>query len=117
MIDIARQGIYLFIWIIIEIALGGVSIYLLNRFFIRKIRIWVIYLIILIQIKYCNYLSEWLFLSEKFRVSDYCLTPNEKYFSYAMARISYIQWDDNDVCLVLDHHDELDFYSATSLKQ
>jgi hypothetical protein len=34
-----------------------------------------------------------------------------------MARTSYIQWNDGDVCLVLDQHAELDFYSASSLKQ
>jgi len=34
-----------------------------------------------------------------------------------MARTSYIQWNDDDVCFVLDQHSELDFYSASSLKQ
>jgi len=34
--------------------------------------------------------------------SDYCLTPNEQFFSYIMARISYIQWNDDDVHFVLD---------------
>jgi hypothetical protein len=40
-----------------------------------------------------------------------------------MARISYIQWndddddDDDDVSFVLEQHAELDFYSATLLKQ
>jgi len=27
------------------------------------------------------------------------------------------QWDDDEVCSVLDQHAELDFYSASSLKQ
>jgi len=27
------------------------------------------------------------------------------------------QWDDDEVCFFLDQHDELDFYSASSLKQ
>jgi hypothetical protein len=27
------------------------------------------------------------------------------------------QWDDDEVCIVLDQHTELDFYSACSLKQ
>jgi hypothetical protein len=27
------------------------------------------------------------------------------------------QWGDDDVCFVLDQHDYLDFYSASSLKQ
>ena len=49
-------------------------------------------------------------------VSDCCLTPNEQFFvSYIIVRTSYIQWD--DVHFVLDQHAELDFYSASSLKQ
>ena len=40
-----------------------------------------------------------------YRVSDCCLTPNNRYFSYIMARISYIPWDDNDdVHFLLDQH-------------
>ena len=31
--------------------------------------------------------------------------------------LSYIWWDDGDVHFVLDLHDELDLYSASSLKQ
>ena len=47
-----------------------------------------------------------------------CLTPNEKpFFSYVKARTSYIQWNDDGVRFVLDQHDELDCYSASSLKQ
>jgi len=42
-------------------------------------------------------------------VSDCCLTPNEQFFSYIMARTSYFQWND-DVRFVLDQHAELDFY-------
>jgi len=34
-----------------------------------------------------------------------------------MARTSYIQWNADNVRFVLDQHAELDFYSATSLKQ
>jgi hypothetical protein len=35
-----------------------------------------------------------------------------------MARTSYVQWnDDDDVHFVVDQHAELDFYSASSLKQ
>jgi hypothetical protein len=42
---------------------------------------------------------------------------NEQFVSYSMAIISYIRWDNNDdVRFVLDQHDFLDFYSATSLK-
>jgi len=29
------------------------------------------------------------------RVRNYCLTPNEQFFSYIMARTSYIRWDDD----------------------
>jgi hypothetical protein len=34
-----------------------------------------------------------------------------------MVRISWTWWDDDDVCFVLDQHAQLDFYSASSLKQ
>ena len=50
-------------------------------------------------------------------VSDCCLTPNKQCFINIVARTSYITWNDNDVCLVLDQHAELDFYSVSSLKQ
>jgi predicted alpha/beta hydrolase len=44
--------------------------------------------------------------------------PNDQFFSYIMARTSYFQWnDDDDVSFVLDQQAELDFYSASSLKQ
>jgi hypothetical protein len=36
------------------------------------------------------------------------LTLNEKFFSYIMARTSYI-WDDNDILIVLDQHAEFTF--------
>jgi hypothetical protein len=36
---------------------------------------------------------------------------------FIMGRTRYIWWDDNDVCFVLDQHSELDFNSASSLKQ
>ena len=42
--------------------------------------------------------------------------PNEKFFSYMMTRMSYIQWDD-DIRYVLDQHAWMDFYSNSSLKQ
>jgi len=28
--------------------------------------------------------------------------PNEQFFRHTMARTSYIWWDDNDICFVLD---------------
>ena len=35
-------------------------------------------------------------------VIDCLLMPNEQMFSYIMARTSYIRWDDNNLCFVLD---------------
>jgi hypothetical protein len=51
--------------------------------------------------------------------SDYCLVQMQQFLSYMyiMARTSYIQWNDDDVCFVLNQHAELDFYSASPLKQ
>ena len=43
--------------------------------------------------------------------------PNAQFFSYIMARTVNFQWDDDEVRFVLDLHTELDFYSASSLKQ
>jgi hypothetical protein len=43
--------------------------------------------------------------------------PIQQFFSYIMARTINFQWDDDEVRFVLDQHTELDFYSATSLKQ
>jgi hypothetical protein len=37
---------------------------------------------------------------------------NEKFFSYIMARTSYIRWDENDIRFILDLHSEMHFYSA-----
>ena len=54
------------------------------------------------------FLNEW--------VDDCCLMQNEHLFSCIMTRTNYIQWDD-DVRFGLDQHAELDFYSASSLKQ
>ena len=50
-------------------------------------------------------------------VNDYCLTPNEQFPSYFMARTSYFEWNDDEIRFVLDQHTELDFYNASSLKQ
>jgi hypothetical protein len=51
-------------------------------------------------------------------VSDCCLMPIQHFFSYIMERISYFQWDDDEVHFVLDQHASLDFFnSANSLKQ
>ena len=34
------------------------------------------------------------------RVSDYCLTENDQFVHYGMARTSYIRWADIDARLV-----------------
>jgi hypothetical protein len=47
---------------------------------------------------FCKQLSKWV--------------PIQQFFSY----INF-QWDDDEVRFVLDQHAELDFYSASSLKQ
>jgi hypothetical protein len=47
-------------------------------------------------------------------------TPNEQFFTYIMPRTSNIfllDDNDDDIRFVLDQHAELDFYSASSLKQ
>ena len=50
-------------------------------------------------------------------VIDCYLTPIHQFFSYIMARKKVnFQWDD-EVRFVLDKHAELNFYSASSLKQ
>jgi len=43
--------------------------------------------------------------------------PNEQFFIYIMMRTSYIRWDDKDVHFVIEQHAQLDFCSASSLKQ
>ena len=47
-------------------------------------------------------------------VSDCCLTPIQLYHGENKL---LLQWDDDEVCFVLDQHAELEFYSASSLKQ
>jgi hypothetical protein len=49
-------------------------------------------------------------------VSDCCLTPTQQFFSYIMEQVNF-QWNDDEVHFVLDQHAELDFYSASWLKQ
>ena len=43
--------------------------------------------------------------------------PIQQFFSYIMARTSYIQWNDGDIRFVQDQHAEFDFFSTSSLKQ
>ena len=42
---------------------------------------------------------------------------NSVIFQLNRARKSYVQWNDDEVHFVLDQHAELDFDSASSLKQ
>ena len=42
---------------------------------------------------------------------------NDQFFSYIMARKSYIEWDDDDVRFILHQYAQSDVYSASSLKQ
>ena len=48
--------------------------------------------------------SEWLLFNANFSVISWQEQVN-------------FQWDDNDVCFLLDQHAKLDFYSASSLRQ
>ena len=68
----------------------------------------------LFNIRYYENMTITFFLNEW--VDDCCLMPNEHLFRCIMMRTNYIQWDD-DVRFGLDQHAELDFYSASSLKQ
>ena len=51
-------------------------------------------------------------------VSDCCLEPTQHFFrSISWREQANIQWDDDEVRFALDQRAELDFYSASSLKQ
>jgi hypothetical protein len=51
-------------------------------------------------------------------VSDCCLTPIQQFFQLYHGENKLIfNWDDDEVHFVQDQHAELDFYSASSLKQ
>ena len=51
-------------------------------------------------------------------MSDCCLTPIQQFFQLYHGENKLIfQRDDDEVRFVLDQHAELDFYSASSLKQ
>ena len=50
-------------------------------------------------------------------VSDCCLPPTQEFSSYIMREQVNFQWDDDEVRFILDQHADLDFYSASSLKQ
>ena len=49
-------------------------------------------------------------------ISNCFFLTSEQFFS-SMTRTSYIWWDDDYVCYVLDQHAELDFYSTSPLIQ
>jgi hypothetical protein len=51
------------------------------------------------------------------RVSDRCLTPIQQFSAISWREQVHFQWDDDEVRFVQDQHAELDFYSASSLKQ
>ena len=48
-------------------------------------------------------------------VSDCSLMPIQQFLSWG-EQVNF-QWDDDEVCFVLDQHAKLDFYIASSLKQ
>ena len=50
-------------------------------------------------------------------VSNCCLTANDNFFSYIIARTKYRQWNYDDVLFLPNKHVELDLYRASSLKQ
>ena len=53
-----------------------------------------------------------------FKIGTDCfLTLIEQFLAISWRQHVNIQWDDDEVRFVLDQHDELDFYSAGSLKQ
>ena len=45
--------------------------------------------------------------------------PNQQFFQlyHGENKLINFQWDDDEVCFVLDQHVKLDVYSASSLKQ
>jgi hypothetical protein len=52
-------------------------------------------------------MSEWLLLSANSAI----------YLAISWREQVNFQWDDDEVCFVLDQHAEVDFYSDSSLKQ
>jgi hypothetical protein len=50
-------------------------------------------------------------------VSNCCLTPSQQFLAISWQEQVDFQWDDDEVCFGLDQNAELDFYSASSLKQ
>ena len=52
-----------------------------------------------------------------FWVSDCCLCQFSNFSAISWREQVNFQWDNDEVHFVLDQHAELDFYSASSLKQ
>jgi hypothetical protein len=50
-------------------------------------------------------------------VSECCLTPIQQFSAISWREQVNFQWDYDEVRFVLDQHDGMDFYSASSLKQ
>jgi hypothetical protein len=50
-------------------------------------------------------------------VSDWCLTPTQKFSALSWWEQVNFQWDDDEGHFVLDKQVLLDFYSTSSLKQ
>ena len=50
-------------------------------------------------------------------MSDCCLKPIQQFFSLSWREQVNFQWDDDEIRFELDQHAELDFDSASSLKQ
>jgi hypothetical protein len=50
-------------------------------------------------------------------VSDWCLTPTQKFAALSWWEQVNFQWDDDEGHFVLDKQVLLDFYSTSSLKQ
>ena len=50
-------------------------------------------------------------------MSECCLTPIQLFSAITWREQFFFQRDDDEVRFVLDQHAELDFYSASSLKQ
>lgn len=51
------------------------------------------------------------------RVCEWLLTIDSQFFSYNMARESYIFMSIYDVCFEIDYHASIKFYVTNSLKQ
>jgi hypothetical protein len=50
-------------------------------------------------------------------MNDCCLIPIQQISAISWREQVNFQWDDDEVCFVLDQHVEMNLYSASSLKQ